>query len=762
MYLTAPRRGLKILLTVAAIGLCIIQAFAQVSWVSVPGCGDPGILALAVNAANNDLWVSMASPFDHGGYSASTLLRSTDRGQTWSSVPTGTLPGQATLAVGFTPSGAILAGLQFQRVYRLSNSNATTWQAAGTGIPTNTNVQCFAMTHAGHMLCGGGSSIYISTDDGFTWTAASGSPGSTVNAIIRGAASGEMWAAAGNGVFRSTNGGSQWSAVTTGLSSTAVRSLALAADGSLFAATAGGLFRLPSGGNSWALFSAALSPTDLSGVCFLGSTLWVSTRSAGAWCTDDNGATWSAATGLRSLSCNHLQASADGSIYCSSAGLFTTTSQSWDEVTPPGEWGMIKSLWSVTGRTIVAGTINNGVYRTSNRGVSWSFTGLQAANIWNFAQHPGGDLFACINGTPPGFTMKIHRSTDNGSSWLPVNNSAFVAGSTVSVKGMVFAPDGTGYAATFASPSNVLRSTNGGLDWGSPENSGNPAISLARSASGDLYLGCEVNGLWKKPAGGSWFEITGFRNRNVYEVKFAPDGSVIIPSSGSGGRGIACLPPGSTVAYDIYTGGPVFACIVMPDGAIYGGTRTGVIYFPNNSANQSPLSASTGLPSCGVLEFCLARDGYLYAGTGGRGLYCSNTIVQTPVSAYHAWLRQSFGQAGYADPAIAADTADPDADGLANLLEYAVSTDALISQAQPHISVVPGSPSQVTYKRRAGLTEMRVEIETSYDLATWFSGPSAVQEVSAVPAADGAETITATVLFPTGPRTFVRLRATGL
>ncbi len=123
-----------------------------------------------------------------------------------------------------------------------------------------------------------------------------------------------------------------------------------------------------------------------------------------------------------------------------------------------------------------------------------------------------------------------------------------------------------------------------------------------------------------------------------------------------------------------------------------------------------------------------------------------------------AWLATHFG-ADAANPLIAADNADPDADGRPNLLEYALGTDPLVADgsAQPTLSMLPALVSKLTLAfQRIADPAITYAVEASTDLVTWEPTPiwtsTGAQNVS------GPVTVTDTVDLSTIPCRFLRLR----
>ena len=103
----------------------------------------------------------------------------------------------------------------------------------------------------------------------------------------------------------------------------------------------------------------------------------------------------------------------------------------------------------------------------------------------------------------------------------------------------------------------------------------------------------------------------------------------------------------------------------------------------------------------------------------------------------------------------AADNADPDQDGLANLAEYAMGADPL-AFTPPLAAVMTGDGLVLTFQRPRGLSDVQYGAESSEDLSHW--GACALEVV-----ADGpVQTMRALDPVPpdNAPPRFIRLRFT--
>jgi hypothetical protein len=231
----------------------------------------------------------------------------------------------------------------------LSTDNGNSWTAASSGL-TNTDVYSFAMNDTNH-FAGTGSGVFLSTDYGPNWTESLTLPQNTnVQALMVNGTN--LFAGIDGGVFLSTNNGTSWTADTIGMGARYVT--ALAANGSnLFAGTQesfdGGVFLSTDKSSSWTVANAGLTNTDVTALVVIGTYLFAGTNfenaseEGGVFLSTNNGSSWMA-TGLT-----------EGDVY----------------------------TLAVSGTNLFAGTYPGGVHLSTDNGASWTAqdTGLANTNI---------------------------------------------------------------------------------------------------------------------------------------------------------------------------------------------------------------------------------------------------------------------------------------------------------------------------------------------------------------------------------------------
>jgi hypothetical protein len=134
--------------------------------------------------------------------------------------------------------------------------------------------------------------------------------------------------------------------------------------------------------------------------------------------------------------------------------------------------------------------------------------------------------------------------------------------------------------------------------------------------------------------------------------------------------------------------------------------------------------------------------------------------VELDVTPIGTWRQAHFGTA--ANSGTAADTADPDHDGLINILEYAFNSDPLVASPNPlALSLINGHLT-LTFKRtHPAPPEISYLFEVANDLVSgiWNSGPAYTTQ-TVTNNLDGTETVVVTDLAagPSPAVHFLRVR----
>ena len=141
----------------------------------------------------------------------------------------------------------------------------------------------------------------------------------------------------------------------------------------------------------------------------------------------------------------------------------------------------------------------------------------------------------------------------------------------------------------------------------------------------------------------------------------------------------------------------------------------------------------------------------------------SNATVVIQDRPVDAWRKANFTAGELLDPLISGDAADPDHDGLVNLVEYALGLNPKASDANPFSPNVSNGFFTLTYTRLKAATDVSLVVEQSGDLFTWQNGPADVEQLNCVDAG-AVQQITVRLVAPVNAQTkaFVRLKVARL
>ncbi|MEY4488756.1 MAG: hypothetical protein RIQ79_1264 [Verrucomicrobiota bacterium] len=208
------------------------------------------------------------------------------------------------------------------------------------------------------------------------------------------------------------------------------------------------------------------------------------------------------------------------------------------------------------------------------------------------------------------------------------------------------------------------------------------------------------------------------------------------------------------------------------------GTRRWVAWSPNNqTATLAGLTGVSGLALTTVVPSVLSSDGLTATWTSSSmtvsGDSASITLADSPVlievvPRFTVWQQAHFSVTELTDSSVSGDTADPDSDGLANLIEYALGSDPRVasSGSSPSVGTDLGATDALphlifTLQLDAGATDITSLVEVSGDLQTWQSGSGNTEVVSDTTSANVRTlVIRDKTALDTTSRRFIRLKVT--
>ena len=395
-------------------------------------------------------------------------------------------------------------------VYQSTNGGGT-WNNVSTSMP-NANTCIQVRTNSGGDIFAGTSEngIFFSSNNGVSWAARNTGLNDLNITSIEIDNTGKLYAGTKNGLFVSINNGASWTAANPGIAHPWIQTMHIVSDNKIFAGTQrSGVFFSSNGGQSWAERNNGMKLHNLSDVEFIGNDEIFLGSAYGMYYSNDNGVTWEDRSGII-----------------------------------PG--GSIYVMGKDNNNTIYAGTFGNGIYKTSNNGLTWNAinTGLPAnSRIKAIEIMPDNSLVLLKEGSSTFDTLKIYKSTNGGSEWNEIfrgdggifntnfgvdnQGNIYLSGMTVFIEGVLikstnggstfeeintgniehdyFTVAGTDiYSITY---DKIYKSTNQGTNWDQLPTGpwGNNRVGpMAVSSDGDLLLGGNGGVFYSTNTGTSW------------------------------------------------------------------------------------------------------------------------------------------------------------------------------------------------------------------------------------------------------------------
>ena len=256
---------------------------------------------------------------------------------------------------------------------------------------------------------------------------------------------------------------------------------------------------------------------------------------------------------------------------------------------------------------------------------------------------------------------------------------------------------------------------------------------------GDIYRG---NNMW----------TPGWQPSLRIEMFPSPSAPSVFPYyTGAGAKNISCSASGGVLSVqfgDLGTPGNLEIQCVNP-GKV---TRNGILLVP--SVDYQYLSESNVLrvPFSGACALQIQNFGSIFASSS---------------APHEAWRMQNFGNAG--NPILSSPEADPDGDGLVNLVEYALGSNPNAKDAGTALPTTAAADGQLEYlvNLDSSLGDVNCTVQSSTDLVVWQDIATSIGggTVVAVPGSGasvsdaGAGRRQASVRIPaSGSQNFLRLK----
>ena len=506
------------------------------------------------------------------------------------------------------------------------------------------------------------------------------------------------------GLIRSSSNGTSWTTRATGDGNDLFDVVYGAADGNFVAVGKRGLIRSSANGTSWTT-RADDGGSDLLAAAY-GSGTFVTVGKLGLIRSSSTGTSWV------------TRASGDGS------DLFDVI--------------FANNLFVAVGKL--------GLVRTSSNGTSWTTRN----------SGEGGDLLAVTFGNGTYATvgkLGLILSSSNGTTW-----TTRASGTGGDLNAVTFGRDTFVAVGKFGA---ALTSTDG-ITWTSRTTGVSDELLAVHFAQGVFVATGKLGQIVTSNDGITWTSRVDGDGGDLFDVTFAESLYVVVGKQGliQSAPPVLPLPPGALAAV---TGSATSVNLSWTDAssnetgfAVQRKTGTGGTF----AEIATPPANATSFSDVGLTP----ETQYFYrlqaTNNSGPSEFSNEANATTlSLTSIEHWRSQNFGATdGNGDRA---NTADPDKDGLANSLEFALGLDPNKSSAK--MLPVPGNSGEnlvlaLDAPTGNGLLQP-VTVEQSTDLKTWTAvDGSAISPAGANPIPSGTN-VDQTVTLPRGmnAKTFLRL-----
>lgn len=241
------------------------------------------------------------------------------------------------------------------------------------------------------------------------------------------------------------------------------------------------------------------------------------------------------------------------------------------ELTSQNLTGNTNFVYYTSRSELFAGTFNNGVYCSNDKGKSWSQknNGLSNLQVFAIAEHKDTLYLGTLGG--------VYKSTDNGSTWVVKNN---------------------GLTDTYI---NALATTRD-----------------KRILAGTLYSGLFISTSF----GDSWTQMQNdFSNKSVNCILAKSDGFVFVGTTSGLYRATLLFDFWGKVDADFQKNTNINTIALDSNGVLYAGTNNGFVYkSTNNGVNWTKVFE---VPKSQIFRIAVSRTNSVFVATYGNGIYRS-------------------------------------------------------------------------------------------------------------------------------------------
>lgn len=512
------------------------------------------------------------------------LIRSTDTGTTWSTIPAA--GAKNWVAVAINDSGTVIIAAESGGGLWLSTNSGASFTLKSNGVSTATTWYWLDTDASGSIIIASnqGTGVYISTDGGTSWASKAVSGASQIRAAYLSAA-GDRAVLLSHGtstLYTSSGTFNSWTAQTgAGVVNSSTTAFGFSRDGQkilCMRTSSTAMAKTQNFGTTWETITApidyAVSMTSSDDM----GTIWLSANGASSYYSTDFGATWTSRSSLSSFKLFYISPNSQRWIaFYNLYGLWTSDGVPASLTFRPinlGYSNWYKSAMSTDGSVIAVASVGGEVSTSRDGGTTWTSNGSIGRNLnWNclavsgdgsviFAGAYGARILKSTNG---GQTFTTMTGTGIPSTGVAVNGCstnndgskfAFIAGgggvyyssnggtSATLIRSRTLCPspydlltvamtnDGSKFATTCATNNTyVFVSSNGGATWETTTaTAATQSRELKASADGRVLI-ATYSGTAPKVStdwGATWSTIAGVGTSHAYGLSINSDGSLIV------------------------------------------------------------------------------------------------------------------------------------------------------------------------------------------------------------------------------------------
>jgi photosystem II stability/assembly factor-like uncharacterized protein len=540
----------------------------------------------------------------YAGTRGAGVFVSTDNGANWTAPMSGVLPGRATALLA--TDNVVLFATADRKFFRSTNEGQS-WSVLPTA-PAAQVVETLVELDGAIVAGDGVGILHRSTDGGLSWTTIDPGHGNAINSIAQ-IYNGDVLMGTSGGVYVSQDALQTWSPMKTGMSGSSVPQLFVDDQNDAYAATSGsGVYRWNPAASTWESANANLNTDWIVGFCDLPGADFLtlfSVQLIQKW--NAASSTWTERMqGFIAPRLYCITEDAEGRIYTGGASGNAYRSydggSSWQRVFGGRTRQIVNAVIPISATELVIGTQGDGVYYSTDAGVSWvpRNDGLGNSSIYAMHRSGSGKLFAAS-------AKGLFVSHNNGLSWT-ASDGRFMR-YTNAVSGVA------SYIGAAMDSGRVLLSSDDGLAWREARlPTTEDVVFVKRMPWGALIAAVYNVGLFVSPDDGATWSLLTAHLASTYpgDLLFVA-GKLYYASYGAGVETSTDRGATWTTMNDGLTNRRMSALLRARDGYLYASSQGAGVF---RSAMQivgveGEAPAADGLTLLGIWPQPLTTEGYI-------------------------------------------------------------------------------------------------------------------------------------------------------